>query len=239
MHGVNISAGCLSRHWFGQAALARMVLPEMPAARGGAEMRLELLMFDGIAEADILLANAVLMKARLAGADVDPVMVTADGREEIIGCYGTRIAGLQRSDPAGTSVLIVAGGWVDEILAEGVVTDYLKSARITNPDLVLAGVCSGALFFGAAGLLHDRQATTYHPDFDLLKQWCTVIDARIVDDGDVITTGSGWLSGLDLPLYLIERELSNPRLAIELEQRIGHDRRGTVWRAGALSRARR
>jgi transcriptional regulator GlxA family with amidase domain len=195
-------------------------------------MRIELLMFDGIAEADVLLSNAVLAKARLADADVEPVMVTVDGRTTIIGCYGTQFAGLQRSDPERTGVLVVAGGWIDEILAEGAVTRYLVDAKGRNPDLVLAGVCSGALFFGHAGLLSGkRHVTTYRPDHEVMKQWADVVDARIVDDGDVITTGSGWLSGLDLPLYLIDRVLGLPALAVDIEQRIGHDRRGTVWRS--------
>ena len=193
-------------------------------------MRMELLMFDGIAEADVLLAQAVLMKARHAGADVDPVLVTVDGRAEVAGCYDTRFAGLQRSSPPDAAVLVVAGGWIDEIIAEGAVTAHLAAAKAANPSLVLAGVCSGSLFFGAAGLLDGRQATTYRPDYDVLKQWCDVVDARIVDDGDIITTGSGWLAGIDTALYLIERELDRPDLAIDIEQRIGHDRRGTVWR---------
>lgn len=191
---------------------------------------MELLMFDGIAEADVLLAQAVLMKARHAGADVDPVLVTIDGRAEIAGCYDTRFAGLVQSDPTRTAVLIVAGGWIDEIIADGALTSYLVRAKAANPDLVLAGVCSGSLFLGAAGLLEGRMATTYTRDLDALKQWCDVVDARIVDDGDLVTTGSGWLSGLDIALYLIERELGRADLAIDIEQRIGHDRRGTVWR---------
>lgn len=198
-------------------------------------MRIEVPMFDGIAEADALLAHAVLMKARHAGADIEPVLVTADGGPEIVGCYDTRFDGLQPSEPTRAAALVVAGGWVDEIIADGELTAFLARAKATNPDLVLAGVCSGSLFLGAAGLLEGRTATTYDRDVDTLKQWCAVVDARIVDDGDIVTTGSGWLSGLDLSLYLIEREVGRPDLAIDIEQRIGHDRRGTVWRTERAS----
>ncbi len=55
------------------------------------------------------------------------------------------------------------------------------------------------------------------------------IDARVVDDGDLVS-GAGVTSGLDLGLYLLERELG-PRIAHAVEQLFAHERRGTVWRA--------
>ncbi|NED92927.1 DJ-1/PfpI family protein, partial [Streptomyces sp. SID11233] len=51
----------------------------------------------------------------------------------------------------------------------------------------------------------------------------------VVDDGDLIT-GSSVTSGLDLGLYLLERELG-PRVAHAVEELFAHERRGTVWRA--------
>jgi transcriptional regulator GlxA family with amidase domain len=53
-------------------------------------------------------------------------------------------------------------------------------------------------------------------------------------------TGAGVTSGLDLGLYLLERELG-PRIAHTVEALFAHERRGTVWRnagadpAGALA----
>lgn len=195
-------------------------------------MRIEFLMFEGVAEMDILLPYDVFGKAKLNGADVEPVFVTADGRTEVTGCYGTRFAGLRRWDPPTADVLVVAGGWIDEILDEGVIQKQLRDAKHDN--LILGGVDSGSLLFGAAGLLQGRAATTYRPDHQRLAEYgAEVIDARIVDDGDIVTTSSGWLTGLDLALYLIERELGLAKLAIDLERAIGHDRRGTVWRRSA------
>jgi transcriptional regulator GlxA family with amidase domain len=55
------------------------------------------------------------------------------------------------------------------------------------------------------------------------------IHARVVDDGDLVT-GAGVTSGLDLGLYLLERELG-PRIAHAVEQLFAHERRGTVWHA--------
>lgn len=61
------------------------------------------------------------------------------------------------------------------------------------------------------------------------------IRARVVDDGDLIT-GAGVTSGLDLGLYLLERELG-PRIAHAVEELFAHERRGTVWRAQGMAPA--
>jgi transcriptional regulator GlxA family with amidase domain len=63
-----------------------------------------------------------------------------------------------------------------------------------------------------------------------LSKWAEVIDARIVDDGDLVTCGSGWLAGIDLAYWLLERELQATEEIVALEQWTGRDRQGTVWR---------
>jgi len=45
-----------------------------------------------------------------------------------------------------------------------------------------------------------------------------VVDARIVDGGDLVTCGSGWFAGTDLAYWLRERELSSPADVVALEQ---------------------
>ncbi|WP_116951249.1 DJ-1/PfpI family protein [Jiangella endophytica] len=194
-------------------------------------MRIDVLMYDGIAEMDALLTFDVLARARVMGVDVAPALVTVDGRTEVTGCYGTGFAGLRGWDPASAGALLVAGGWdLDVIEASelpGQVRAYKEQA---GERLLLGGIDSGALIFGAAGLLNGRPATTFRPDMEYLSKWADVVDARIVDDGDLVTSGSGWLAGLDLGLYLVAERLGAPHVAVEIEGRIGHDRRGTVWR---------
>jgi transcriptional regulator GlxA family with amidase domain len=194
-------------------------------------MRVEILMFEGVADMDALLPYDVFARARLLGADVEPVLVTADGATEVSGCYGTRYAGLVPWTPEEADVLVVAGGWIDEEIERGVIPKQLAEAKARGGDrLLLAGVCSGSLLLGAAGLIDGRPATTHRPGMAQLARWAEPVDARIVDDGDLVTAGSGWLSGIDLALYLIDRELGRPQLAAQIEQWIGHDRRGTPWR---------
>jgi transcriptional regulator GlxA family with amidase domain len=57
-----------------------------------------------------------------------------------------------------------------------------------------------------AGLLDGRPAVTHQGAMaDLRATAAEVVDARVVDDGDVLTAG-GVTSGLDLAVHLVERE---------------------------------
>ncbi|WP_268920513.1 DJ-1/PfpI family protein [Actinomadura soli] len=75
-----------------------------------------------------------------------------------------------------------------------------------------------------------RPCTTHHAaKKDLEAQGAKVVDGRVVDDGDLITSG-GITSGLDLALWLIER-LYGPTPALFAEKVLEYERRGTVWRS--------
>jgi hypothetical protein len=54
-----------------------------------------------------------------------------------------------------------------------------------------------------------------------------------VDDGNLVT-GGGVTSGLDVSLYLVERELG-PRIAHAIEHLFEFERRGTVWRETGIA----
>jgi hypothetical protein len=99
-----------------------------------------------------------------------------------------------------------------------------------DPAGAVAGIDSGSLLLGAAGLIDGRPATTHRANCEPLEPWVEVIDARIVDDGDLVTCGIGWFAGLDLADGLLERELGAAAEIVALEQWTGRDRQGTVWR---------
>ena len=68
-----------------------------------------------------------------------------------------------------------------------------------------ASICTGSLLLGAAGFLKGKKATTHPEAFGELRKYCSsVVDERIVDEGDVITAG-GVSSSIDLGLYLCEK----------------------------------
>ncbi|MFF9324359.1 DJ-1/PfpI family protein [Streptomyces sp. NPDC014776] len=121
---------------------------------------------------------------------------------------------------------------VPELLGRTLTTGLpaLLRQAMDDPEVTVATVCGGSLVLALAGLLEHRHATTHHLGLDLLDAaGAHAVHARVVDDGDLIS-GAGVTSGLDLALYLLERE-TGPRIAHAVEELFAHDRRGTVWRA--------
>lgn len=108
-------------------------------------------------------------------------------------------------------------------------SNMLKDA-LNASDTLVSTVCGGSLILAMADLLVGRHAVTHHMGIEVLEATDAIpIHARIVDDGNLVT-GGGITSGLDVALYLIERELG-PRIAHAVEQLFEYERRGTVWKA--------
>lgn len=112
----------------------------------------------------------------------------------------------------------------------------LLRRALDAPDVLVATVCGGSLALAMAGLLEGRHTVTHHLGMDVLDATgVTAVQARVVDDGDLVSSG-GVTSGLDLALYMLERELG-PRVALAVEQLFAYERRGTVWRAAGREAA--
>jgi cyclohexyl-isocyanide hydratase len=100
-------------------------------------------------------------------------------------------------------MIVVPGGSGSRKLARD--ETFIKWLQTATSCKFKVSVCTGALLLGAAGFLKGRRATTHRTEFDNLRQFCaTVVDERIVDEGDVITA-RGVTSSIDLGLYLCER----------------------------------
>lgn len=139
---------------------------------------------------------------------------------------------IEAGDTAGSSDGPRAEEFIPVLLGRAVATELPELLRkaMDNPDVIVTTVCGGSLILALAGLLEDRHATTHHLGMDMLEATgVNAVHARVVDDGDVVTA-AGVTSGLDLGLYLLERELG-PRIAHAVEQLFAYERRGTVWRA--------
>jgi transcriptional regulator GlxA family with amidase domain len=100
-------------------------------------------------------------------------------------------AGKLRLDGArGSSAAVQRGDWLPLLAAAG------GSSAIT------AGVCTGTMLLAHAGAIGNRRAGTHHSAWDdLAATGATVVKDRVVDDGDLITSG-GVTSGVDLALWL-------------------------------------
>jgi cyclohexyl-isocyanide hydratase len=100
-------------------------------------------------------------------------------------------------------MISVPGGFGSRQLINDV--GFIKWLRTAAPCKLKVSVCTGALLLGGAGFLQGKAATTHRSAFDDLRRFCSsVVDRRIVDEGDVITA-RGVTSSIDLGLYLCEK----------------------------------
>lgn len=109
-------------------------------------------------------------------------------------------------DPRGYDVVLVPGGVVDALEANGRVLEWLQRTR-PGAELV-ASVCTGAFVLAAAGLLDTRPVTTHWEDLEQLSaRWPALVvheAVRYIDHGD-LATSAGISAGLDLALHLVAR----------------------------------
>lgn len=208
-------------------------------------MLAQIVLFDGFDPLDVIAPYEVLgAGGMVAGGALTVELVSAEGVRDVpsgTGLLSLRAVGAL--DPERADLVLVPGAagrisdddgddTVPAILGRSLNTPLpgLLKAACDRPELIMATVCGGSMLLAMAGLVADRRATTHHLGLDALAAaGVHAIDARVVDDGDLVT-GAGVTSGIDLALYLLERELG-PRVAHAVERLFSHERRGTVWSA--------
>lgn len=203
-------------------------------------MRFQIVIFEGFDELDAIAPFEVLQNARAAGADLQVEIVTLDGAREVTAAHGLRVSAsgrLREGEGEGERpdvVIVAGGGWNNRAplgtraeVASGAIPAAL--ARLHGEGAVVATVCTGAMLAAAAGLTTGRPATTHFGAIaDLRATGAEIIEARVVDDGDLISAG-GVTSGLDLALWLVER-FFGAEIERTVERGLEYERRGPVWR---------
>ncbi|MGK5553418.1 DJ-1/PfpI family protein [Actinomadura kijaniata] len=220
-------------------------------------MHAQIVLFDGFDPLDAIAPFEVLHAGGMvSGGAVSVELVSAEGPREVVsGTGGLALHATAALAPERPGLVLVPGasgrvGTPDDVpdhdpaqawpqpedsvsvrLARALATDLpvqLKTA-LDRPGVTVGTVCGGSLLLTMAGLLEGRRATSHHLAMDALDAaGVHAVRARVVDDGDLVTA-AGVTSGLDLGLYLLERELG-PRIAHAVEDLFAHERRGTVWR---------
>ena len=109
----------------------------------------------------------------------------------------------------GLDTLVVVGGTgCEEASKDPALVEWVRS--IAPKTRRVASVCSGAFILAAAGLLHNRRATTHWMYSDLLaKAYPSIeVDASLIfiRDGNIYTSG-GITTGIDLALALVEEDV--------------------------------
>jgi len=163
--------------------------------------RVGILLFDGVEVLDFCGPLEVLHTSGrfeiITVAHGEPSVCTAAGLRVIADCTTDECPPLD--------ILIVPGGPGTRILeSEETVLSWLRE-RFDGVGL-FATVCTGSVLAAAAGLLHNRRATTHWGAIRELGRFpgvCTDWDSRIVDEGEIITS-AGISAGIDMALYILE-----------------------------------
>jgi len=206
-------------------------------------MRIEILVFPGVDELDVLGPFEVFRGAEEAGADIRTQLVSLDGDQHIKASYGLTfdVDGAVGSDGRADLLVIPGGGWVKRAthgawaeFHRGLIPAAILDAHRSGT--ILASVCTGAMLIAAAGLLRNRSATTHHAAIEELRaSGAEIVSARIVDDGDIITAG-GVTSGIDLALYIVERFVGKD-MADGIASNLEHERRGPIHVSSSARRS--
>lgn len=206
----------------------------------------QIVLFDGFDPLDATAPFEVLAAGSdFAGGELQVELVSAEGPREVLGgTLGMVLHATAQLDPSKPGFIVVPGasgpidGDPDEVdtipvllarFAESAAIPLLRKA-MENPDVTVATVCGGSLAMAMGGLLEGRNAVTHHLGMDLLEATgVTTVHARVVDDGDLVTSGAV-TSGLDLALHLLDRTYG-ATVALAVEDLFAYERRGTVWTA--------
>jgi transcriptional regulator GlxA family with amidase domain len=190
--------------------MAFLPLAAQPLRRDDCTMRIEIPIYEGYDEVDAVGPFEVLSNAAVAIDDLEVALVGADGPGEVTAAHGMRVVCDEGLSEAAGLVLVPGGGWVR---GGGVRDQYedgslaKRLAELHQGGAAMASVCTGAILLAQGGILDGRPATTHRAALDHLETMGADVDreARVVDDGDVLTCG-GVTSGFDLALHLVERE---------------------------------
>ncbi|MFC7009251.1 DJ-1/PfpI family protein [Halalkalicoccus salilacus] len=214
-------------------------------------MEIAILLYEGFDELDAVGPYETFATAA-DRADLEVSLVTNEPAERITASHGLRV------EPDGVlgdpDLLVVPGGGWNARDDRGTWGEYRRNELPPvlrakhDAGATLASVCTGAMLLERAGILDGRPAVTHASALDDLRDTeAEVIGAdvdgegrprrssghtggqpRVVDDGEVLTAG-GITSGIDLALWILEREC-DPDLADGVAITLEYDR-GEVHRA--------
>ncbi len=211
------------------------------------QLRAQFVLFDGFDPLDVIGPFEVLTAGSdFLGGALTVELVSADGPRVVrSGAPQITLTATAELDPDAPGYLLVPGALgpvegdpdagaetIPVLLARFASSESMPLIRraLDNPHITVVAVCGGSLALAMAGLLEGRTATTHVLGIDMLHATgVNAVRARVVDDGDLIS-GGGVTSGLDVGLYLLERDFGS-HAAHAVEELFEYERRGTTWKA--------
>ncbi|WP_024357500.1 DJ-1/PfpI family protein [Leucobacter chironomi] len=213
----------------------------------------QFVLFDGFDPLDVLLPLEAFSAANdFLGGPITIELVSVDGAGAVrSGVAGISLTATRTLDPDAPGYVFVPGvaGPVDGdpdagdetipvLLGKFAGSDAMSlvARALAHPSITVVAHCGGSLALAMAGLIEGRAATTHVLGLDLLDATGSeVVRARVVDDGDLVT-GGGVTSGIDVALYLLERDFGAPA-ALAVEELFEYERRGTPWKSAQRTAA--
>ncbi|HEY0643488.1 MAG TPA: DJ-1/PfpI family protein [Nocardioides sp.] len=188
--------------------------------------RIGIFVFDGVEELDAVGPWEVLSHWTQEHPDDgwDAFCLSADGAP-VVGAKSLVLGAHHSVDDAPPLDLLIhpGGPGTRPMLDDADHLAWVRRCRASVP--LMASVCTGSLVYAAAGLLTGRRATTHWASLNLLSELdptvVTDVDARFVDDGDLVTS-AGVSAGIDMALHLVAR-LTDVERAREVRREIQYD----------------
>jgi transcriptional regulator GlxA family with amidase domain len=197
-------------------------------------MRIEIVVFEGFDALDVVAPWEVFARAASIDPALEVAVVRLDGPPLVSAANGLQV---NVADELGRpdALFVPGGSWVGGT-DTGVPREIRRGtlprriADLSTSARWVASVCTGALLLGEAGILRGRNATTNPAALDELSRYGAVLQSnRVVDDGNVVT-GGAVTAGIDLALWLVQRELGES-VAHTVAQAIAYPMPTDVWRA--------
>jgi transcriptional regulator GlxA family with amidase domain len=167
--------------------------------------RTQIVVFDGFDDLDAIAPLEILVAAGFPARVVRP----AGHPPTVRSAHGLVLEVTDTLGAAPGLLVVPGGGWLDRGAGvrdqcEGPLPADL--ATLHEGGTVVASVCTGAMLLARAGLLAARPAVTNRQALDDLAAAGADVraDARVVDDGSVVTAG-GPAAGIDLAIRLVAR----------------------------------
>jgi transcriptional regulator GlxA family with amidase domain len=177
-------------------------------------VRIDIVVFDGLDELDALGPFEVFANAGRAATGLDVRLVSRVPQAVVEGAHGLRFEPAGAIEPGADILVVPGGGWASRSAAgawaeaqSGELPLAVREMATADRPRLVAGVCTGTMLLAHAGIVGSRRATTHHSAWaDLEATGAQVVKERVVDDGDLVTSG-GVTSGIDLALWIVEREI--------------------------------
>jgi transcriptional regulator GlxA family with amidase domain len=143
------------------------------------------------------------------------------------GAFGLRVLPDAVYEPGAADIVVVPGGGWNTHADPGAWGEYQRGdwlpllAAAADTAHIVAGVCTGTMLLAHAGVVGTRPAATHRVAWDdLSATGAQLVKDRVVDDGNLVTSGAV-TCGLDLAMWIVEREFS-AEIAEKISARMEH-----------------